>query len=203
MNTESLLPSVKQLLAESEYQKVLNLLDRNREKASSQYYTYIQEYCHKKLGIFNVDSSNCIDKLDAEFELNEEKHLIKSNSNIVLFIGRFRSVTGYGKATRDFFSALYEYKPLNYKVVGVDSQNLNLLGDTDSVKSIINGEKNRIEIVPIDTSSIIHVIYHELCDSFNRVLPSGKSTYSAWTIHEHPSMIFGKDKLLGLPQHIL
>jgi hypothetical protein len=199
MNSKSLLTSIKELLAASQYQKVIDLLKANREKTSSNYYAFVQEYCNKKLGFFH-DPYKCVVTASVDKALDEDKHLIDSTFDIVLFVGRFRSVTGYGKATRDFFSALYEFKPTSYKVVGVDSQNLNLLGDTEFVKSAI--DKNNIELVSVDSSSIIHVVFHELCDSFNRILVHGKSTYSAWTIQEHASMIFGKDNLLGLPQHI-
>ena len=166
MKNKSLTHAIRKLLSESEYQQVINLIRLNHGKASWPYYAFIQEYCRKKLGT-NIDAlSKKNEVVSYGSACEEDKHLLSSDFNIVLFIGRFRSLTGYGKATRDFSSHFLKISRVTIKLLAL-IQNLNLLGDTESVKTTING--NEIEVFPVDDASVVHVIYHELCDNFNRI----------------------------------
>ncbi len=192
---------LKTLLHNGQHNEICELLAEDVDTLPS-YYKFIYDLAKAKL----KSPPPALSK-EVRRKQGDDGH-VGINSNIdrveflLVFIGRFRSVTGYGKATRDFFNALFHHKPSGAKVVGVDSQNLNTIGDVNAIDTTALKNNSCITIKPIDSNQIVHVIFHETPQNLSRLRVSGKSTYSAWTIFEDITMIFDSLSNLSIPQRL-
>ena len=189
---------IKNLLSSKRYEDICRLLEKN-DLLKHNYYGFIYSLAQSKIQNSvskHISSSN---HLDNPTTLDVSKF---TSECILCFIGRFRSVTGYGKATRDFFDSLFNNKPANVSVIGIDSQNLNCIGDINAIESLVLSPEKHLKIKPAKKDSILHLIIHETPNKFSEIKPQGRCTVSAWTIHEDISMIFGKENQLTIPQHL-
>lgn len=160
------------------------------------YYNFMEYYAMKKISS-NIEghAKQPELKVDVRFQLAD-------HCAIIIWIGRFRSRTGYGKATRDYFHALSRFAAnRGLKLIGIDSQNLNTLGDVDAVK--ISLKDDIINIEPTAPNTLFHVVIHETPDKFDRIQGQGKVTLTGYTVHEFSSMIINQHWHLGLVNQLL
>lgn len=108
--------------------------------------------------------------------MNQEKKLL-------VWVGRFRSFTGYGKATRDYFyslkSALSGSK--DFDICGIDAGSGKLI-DPYSYISLTSTE-NGMQYAFSDYQSV-HIICHETADFWRRVEIAGRTRLYGLTVHE-------------------
>jgi Uncharacterized protein conserved in bacteria len=127
-----------------------------------------------------------------------------NNANLfIVWIGRFRSKTGYGKATRDYFYSLKNFlakqKKNDVYLCGIDSGSKALI-DAEGLVRKEDLDKKTKYVFP-QASSVV-VICHELASYWGKVDLSGRTRLIGLTVHEFLEQALGEKDWLTLPSHV-
>ena len=128
------------------------------------------------------------------------KSLSDMKNTLIVWIGRFKSKTGYGTATRDYFFALNQYlENVQVDLLGIDSADGNIVGDVRNVSFENDSGKWFFEFPQF---SQVYIICHEVSNYYRFLAPSGMIRFIGLTVHEFSEQVQKEDDSLSLPQEL-
>jgi glycosyltransferase involved in cell wall biosynthesis len=121
-------------------------------------------------------------------------------STTIVWLGRFRSKTGYGTATRDYFHALKaEAPPSSVKILGIDSGNANVIGDPTAVTVTKKGDSVQFAF---PKNERVYVVCHETANYYKFLQWNGLIRVIGLTVHEFPEQLLKEKDSVCLPQEL-
>lgn len=116
-----------------------------------------------------------------------------------VWIGRFSSKTGYGKATREIFEAL---RGRGLRLTGIDITSQSVVANhDDSARVSVNGE--RIKIEPTVSNQALVAVIHDVPTNWGRVEANGDTFNLGYTVFETEDLPVGWDRYLHAMPRVL